>query len=281
MQKNPRLRFTDAERETPALKKPIRKAQKRALQANRAQAKVPKKTVKTKRHEIDPATGQIKKKLYFEEVDKKKPSSKLSHAVRDAPANTVLAGVHKEVQKSEDDNVGVESAHKLEETAETGGRVIQSAHRSHQLKPYRQAEAAERRLEKANVNFLHKKAAAENPQLSSNPVSRWQQKQAIKKEYAAAKRAGKSVSEVKHTAQNTAKTAKKAAQESKRAASFVWRHKKGFAIVLGIGLILAFFLNGLSSCSVLVEGGVSGIGLSSYQSEDADLRGAEAAYCAL
>ncbi|MBQ8389388.1 MAG: C40 family peptidase [Oscillibacter sp.] len=127
--------------------------------------------------------------------------------------------------------------------------------------------------------------AADAPQLSSNPISRWQQKQAIKKEYAAAKRAGKSassgVSNAKHTAQNTAAVEKKSAEKTKQAGQFVWRHKKGFAIALALLLILAFFLNGLSSCSVLVEGGVSAIGLSTYQSEDADLLGAEAAYCAL
>ncbi len=314
MNKEPRLQFTAAELDDPALKKPIRKVQKLAAKADKAQEKIPKKTIRRRQYEIDPETGKLKKALRFEETDKPRPSSKLAHNLRDAPANTVLASAHKEIQKSETDNVGVESAHKLEETAETGGRIVQSAHRSRKLKPYRQAEAAERRLEKANVNYLEKRARADvtakppdtsdaasqtahssrklyfqrqiraadhAPQLASNPVSRWQQKQAIKKEYAAAKRAGKSVSGAGQTAQNTAKTAKQAAQESKRAAGFFLRHKKGFLIVLAIGLMFTFFQGGLSSCSVLMEGVIGSIGLSSYQSEDADLLGAEAAYLAL
>lgn len=274
MKTEPRLRFSGEERADPALKKPIRKAERASAKADKAQAKIPKKTVKTKQRVVDPATGKVKTRLLFEEVDKKKPPSKLAHAVLDAPGNTVLSSVHKEIRQSESDNVGVESAHKLEETAETGARIAQSAYRSHKLKPYRKAAAAERGLEKANVKALYQKNLHDNPQLASNPLSRWQQKRAVKKQYAAAKRAGQ-------TAQNTAKGAKKAAQESKRAASFLWRHKKGFGIAIGIGLVLAFFLNGLSSCSVLFQSGLSGVAASTYPSKDKDMLGAEAAYTAM
>ena len=133
MRDNPRLQFTDAERTDPELIKPIRKADKAADRADRADAKIKKKTIKTKEHVVDPATGKVTTRLKFEEIDKKKPPSKLGHAVRDAPGNTVLAAAHREIGRTEDDNVGVESAHKLEETAETGGRMVQSAHRSHKL----------------------------------------------------------------------------------------------------------------------------------------------------
>lgn len=274
MKTEPRLRFSEEERTDPALKKPIRKAEKASAKADKAQAKIPKKTVKTRQRVVDPATGKVKTRLLFEEVDKKKPPSKLAYAALDAPGNTVLSGVHKEIRQSERDNVGVESAHKLEETAETGARIAQSAYRSHKLKPYRKAAAAERGLEKANVKALYQKSLHDNPQLASNPLSRWQQKRAVKKQYAAAKRAGQ-------TAQNTAKVAKKTAQESKRAASFLWRHKKGFGIAIGIGLVLAFFLNGLSSCSVLFQSGLSGVAASTYPSKDEDMLGAEAAYAAM
>lgn len=276
--KEPRLQFTKAERADPELQKPIQKVEKAAAKADAKQARIPKKTVKVKEYTLDPQTGKLTKRLLFEEVDKKKPPSKLAHAVRDAPGAAVLAGVHKEIRKSEDDNLGVESAHKLEETAETGGRFLQSAHRSRQLKPYRQAEKAEAKLEKANVSFLQKQAASENPQFSSNPISRWQQKRNIQKQYAAAKRTGQSAAQIKQTAQNTAKAAKKAAEGTKETASFIWRHKKGVAIVLGIGLMLVFFLNGLSSCSVLFQGGTGAVAISTYPSEDADMLGAEAAY---
>lgn len=276
MKREPRLHFSDADLAEPKLKKPIKRVEKAAAKADEAQAKIHKKTVVKKERGFDPATGKVKTHLRFEEVDKKKPPSKLTHAAQDAPANLVLSQFHREVQQSEDDNVGVESAHKLEGAAESGGRLIQSAHRSHQLKPYRAATRAETRLEKANIDALQKKAQIEHP--TSNPVSKWQQKQAIKKQYVAAKY-GKTAKNTAKTTENTTKAAKKTAEKTKEAAQFVWRHKKGFAIAAALFLMLAFFLNGLSSCSVLLEGAGSGIAASTYPSQDADMRGAEAAYC--
>lgn len=278
MRDNPRLQFTDAERADPELEKPIRKAEKAADRADRADAKIPKKTVKKKERVVDPGTGKVTTRLRFEEIDKKKPLSKLAHAVRDAPGNTVLAAAHREIGKDEDDNVGVQSAHKLEETAETGGRMAQSAYRSHKLKPYRKAAVAEHRLEKANVNALFHKSLSENPQLASNPLSRLRQKQAIKKQYAAAKRAGQTAGTAGKTAGNTAKAAKTAAQKGGQAAGFLWRHKKGSLIVIALFLIVCLLLNSLSSCSVLLQGGLSGLAGSTYPAKDSDMLGAEDVY---
>lgn len=278
MRDNPRLQFTDAERADPELEKPIRKAEKAADRADRADAKIPKKTVKKKERVVDPGTGKVTTRLKFEEIDKKKPPSKLAHAVRDAPGNTVLAAAHREIGKDEDDNVGVQSAHKLEETAETGGRMAQSAYRSHKLKPYRKAAVSEHRLEKANVNALYHKSLSENPQLASNPLSRLRQKQAIKKQYAAAKRAGQTAGTAGKTAGNTAKAAKTAAQKGGQAAGFLWRHKKGSLIVIALFLIVCLLLNSLSSCSVLLQGGLSGLAGSTYPAKDSDMLGAEDAY---
>ena len=278
MKREPRLQFSDADRAEPKLKKPIRKAEKAAAKADKAQAKIPKTTAVRKERGFDPATGKVKTSLRFEEVDKKKPTSKLTHAVQDAPGNAVLTQFHREMRESEDDNVGVESAHKLEETVEGGGRMVQSAHRSHQLKPYRAAAAAESKLEKANLDVLYQKAQMESP--ASNPISKWQQKQAIKQQYAAAKSA-KTADTAKKTAENTARAAEKATEKVKEAGQFVWRHRRGFGIVAALFLMLSFFLNGLSSCSVLMDGVGSGIAASTYPSRDEDMLGAEAAYCAM
>lgn len=278
MRDNPRLQFTDADRADPELEKPIRKAEKAADRADRADAKIPKKTVKKKERVVDPGTGKVTTRLKFEEIDKKKPPSKLAHAVRDAPGNTVLAAAHREIGKDEDDNVGVQSAHTLEDTAETGGRMAQSAYRSHKLKPYRKAAVAEHRLEKANVNALYHKSLSENPQLASNPLSRLRQKQAIKKQYAAAKRAGQTAGTAGKTAGNTAKATKTAAQKGGQAAGFLWRHKKGSLIVIALFLIVCLLLNSLSSCSVLLQGGLSGLAGSTYPAKDSDMLGAEDAY---
>ena len=276
MKREPRLQFSDADLAEPKLEKPIKRVKKAEAKADKAQAKIPKKTVAKKEHGFDPATGKVKTQLRFEEVDKKKPPSKLTHAVQDAPANFVLSQVHREVRQSEDDNVGVEAAHKVEQAVESGGRLVQSAHRAHQLKPYRTAIRAEKKLERANLDALQKKAEIDSP--TSNPVSKWQQKQAIKKQYTAAKH-NQAAQTTAKVAENTAKTAKKAAEKAEEVGKYVWEHRRGFAIAAAILLMLAFLLNGLSSCSVIMDGVGSGIAASTYPSLDADMLGAEAQYC--
>ena len=276
MNKEPRLRFTDEERADPALEKPIRKADKAAAKADKAQAKIPKKQVRQKT--VDPETGKVTTKLVLE--DKKKPPSKLSHAVRDTPANAALGKLHKEIRETEQDNVGVESAHKSEETAETGARLVREGYRSHKLKPYRKAAQAEQKLEKTNVNALYQKSLRENPQLASNPISRWQQKQAIKKEYAAAKRAGQTAGNTASTAQKTGKAAKTVKEKAQQAGAFVMRHKKGFLVVVAIFLMVCMLLNTMSSCSVLSQGIGSVISGTTYPSDDPELVAVEADYAA-
>lgn len=266
--RSPRLQFTDEERASPELKKAIQKADKKADKLDKAEAKIPKKTVKRTERVVD-AEGRVTTRLHFEEVDKKKPPSKLTHSLTDAPLNTVLATAHRQVRESEDDNVGVEGAHKLEQAAEGGVRTLDSAHRSHKLKPYRDAAYAEKAADKANLKALNKQAQRNNPQFSSNPYSRWQQKRAIKKEYMAAK-AGK-----------TGKTAKKAAENAKKSATFLAKHWKGALIALAILLIVAFLLGVVSSCSVFVQSGVSSFAASSYGTDDADMLAVEEQYCAL
>ena len=272
MRKEPRLHFTDEERADPALEKPIRKADRAAAKADRAQAKIPKKQVR--RTSIDPETGKVTTKLVLE--DKKKPPSKLSHAVRDAPGDAVLGKIHKEIRESEQDNVGVESAHKSEEAVETGARLVREGYRSHKLKPYRKAAQAEQKLEKANVNALYQKSLRENPQLSSNPISRWQQKQAIKKEYAAAKRAGNTA----NTAKKTGKAAKTVKEKAQQAGAFIMRHKKGFLLVGAIFLLICLLLNTMSSCSMMAQSIGSAISGSTYPSDDPELVAVEADYAA-
>ena len=276
MNKEPRLRFTDEERSDPALEKPIRKAEKAAAKADRVQAKIPKKQVR--RTSIDPETGKVTTKLVLE--DKKKPPSKLSHAVRDAPGDAVLGKIHKEIRETEQDNVGVESAHKSEEAAETGARLVREGYRSHKLKPYRKAAKAEQKLEKANVNALYQKSLRDNPQLASNPFSRWQQKQAIKKEYAAAKRAGQTAGGTAKTASKTGKAAKTVKEKAQQAGAFVMRHKKGAGIVLALFLVVCLLMNTVSSCSMLGQGIGSVVSGSTYPSDDPELVAVEADYAA-
>ena len=276
MIKEPRLRFTEEERADPALEKPIRKAEKAAAKADKAQAKIPKKQVK--RAEVDPKTGKVTTKLVLE--DKPRPPSKLSHTVRDAPGNAVAGKLHQEIRKTEDDNVGVESAHKSEEAVETGMHLVREGYRSHKLKPYRKAAQAERKLEKANIEALFQKSVYENPAAASNPLSRWQQKQQIKKQYAAAKRAAQSGGSAAGAAQKTGKAAKTVKEKAQQAGAYVMRHKKGFGIVLAIFLLVCLLLNTMSSCSMMAQSIGSAISGTTYPSDDPELVAVEADYAA-
>ena len=276
MIKEPRLRFTEEERADPALEKPIRKAEKAAAKADKAQAKIPKKQVK--RAEVDPKTGKVTTKLVLE--DKPRPPSKLSHTVWDAPGNAVAGKLHQEIRKTEDDNVGVESAHKSEEAVETGVHLAREGYRSHKLKPYRKAAQAERKLEKANIEALFQKSVYENPAAASNPLSRWQQKQQIKKQYAAAKRAAQSGGSAAGAAQKTGKAAKTVKEKAQQAGAYVMRHKKGFGIVLGIFLLVCLLLNTMSSCSMMAQSIGSAISGTTYPSDDPELVAVEADYAA-
>ena len=251
----PRLQFTDEELATPEVSKAAKKAAKRIAKLEQAEVKIPTKNG----------------------TEKPRPVSKLEHTVLGAPGAVVCSAAHREIRKSEDDNVGVESAHKLEEAAEQTVRAAETAHRSHQLKPYRNADRAEARADSANLDTLQKQAQQQNPELQSNPYSRWQQKRAIKKEYAAAKAGGGTVS----ASEVTAKAAKRAAEDTKKASEWISEHKKGFLIALALLLVAVFLLNIASSCSVLVEGGVTALGVSTYPSEDSDMLAAEAQYCAM
>ncbi len=264
-----RLQFTDKERLDPVMGKAARKAEKAADKAEKAKAKIPTNKVIKPELIADNSNGKIKVKLHFEDTEKKPPSQL---KVTDAPAAAVRRQLRREIRESEDDNVGAEAAGYAADTVDSSAHVLQEGYRSAKLQPYRAVARAEEQLEKANLHALQKKAEVEHP--TSNPLSRWRQKQAIKRQYAAQKAGFR-------TAETSAKTAKEAAKKTEQAATFVVRHRKGFAAVLGILLILAFLLNAVSSCSMMVEGIGAGIAAGSYAAADDDIVGAEAAYCAM
>ena len=153
------------------------------------------------------------------------------------------------------------------------------------LKPYRAAAKAERKSIAANAEFAYQKSLRDNPELAQavkNPVSRFWQKQHIKREYAkAARAAGQTAQGAASTAKTTAAAAKKAAEKSRQAASFAARHWKGALIVGGVGLMLLLVMGGLQSCTAMFGSTGTGLAATSYLSEDSDMLGAEAAYAAL
>ena len=282
--KTSRLQFTEEERATPELQKAIRKSERAADRLDEARAAIPKKKVLTKERTFDEAAGKGKTRLRFEEKEKPIPGGRQQHNPLSRPMQEVGVFVHNKIHSVEKDNSGVEGAHKSEELAErgirAGARQVRKSRRSRKLKPYRAAAKAEKAAFKANADFQYQKALYENPQLASNPVSRFWQKQQIKRQYAKAVRTGGAKS-ARKAAENTRKAAKKTAEATKKTAAFVGRHWKAF-LIAGCALLLFIMISaGISSCSSLFSGGITSVISTSYVSEDADMLGAEADYAAL
>lgn len=275
-----RLTFTEEERSDPILEKPLKQAEKAADKLEKAQAKIPKKKSLAKERTFDANTGKAKVRLYFEETDKPKPSSKLSHAVKTIPQRKLLNKIHKEIRESEQDNVGVEAAHKSEQGIEFGARRGLSAYRSHKLKPYRQLAKAEKQTVKAEVNYLYQKSLRDNPTPLTNPFSRWQQKQVIKKQYIA-NRYGKGAKTAHQAAKNTKDAVQKTASATEKITQFIVRNKKVILTALGIGAVLMFLISAVSSCSIMLEGGLQNVVGTSYTSEDEDIIAVDEDYEAL
>ena len=125
--RSPRLIFTEEERALPELERVVRKADRAADKLEKAEAKIPKKTVKVKKRVVDSENGKVTTRLFFEEADKKRPPSKLAHAARKAPLDTVRSAVHRKLREEGDDNPGTEAANTLTETAERTWRIAESA----------------------------------------------------------------------------------------------------------------------------------------------------------
>ena len=280
--KSSRLQFTDEERAAPELEKYIKKSDKAADRLDKAKAAIPKEKKLTKERTFDEATGKGKTRLHFEEKDTP-PGFKDKHSPLSRPAQEAGILVHNKIHSVEKDNSGVEGAHKSEELAEKGAkygtRKIREGYRSHKLKPYRAAAKAEKAAEKANVNYLYQKTLHENPQLTSNPLSRFMQKQQIKRQYAKAAKTGGAAT-AKKAAENTRKAAKKTAEETRKAAAFVARHPAGVGIAVAALLLFIMVSAGLSSCGAMFSGMMNGVLGTSYTSEDSNLVATENNYAA-
>ena len=278
-----RLQFTDEERADPDLQKAIRRSDRVADKLDAAKEAIPtKKVLKTERV-FDEAAGKGKTRLRFEDVEKK-PNGHLRHNPLSRPVQELTATAHGEVRKVEHENMGVEAGHKGEELAERGAAHavggIRSAVREHRMKPWRDAVKAENASIKANAEFLYQKALHDDPALAaSNPVSRFLQKKRIQRNYA------KEIRQAEKTAKNTAAATKSAAQKAKDAFKetfiYVKNHSRVVLLIIGIGAIVGLLFGGMSSCSIMGGSGVSGVFMTSYLSEDADMLAAEAAYADL
>ena len=276
--KTSRLQFTAEELSNPELEAYIRKSQKAADNVDAARAALPKEKVIVKERVFEEAKGKGKTRLHFEEREKPMPNGKHYKNPLSRPAQEAGIFVHNKIHEVEKDNSGVEGAHKTEEVTERGAkygaRKIREGYHRHKLKPYRAAAKAEKAAFNANVEFQYQKLLQENPQLAaSNPLSRYWQKQQIKKQYAKAARTG-GVKSAKTAADHTQKAARKTAE-------FVTRHRKGVVLLIAALLLFIMTAAGVSSCSSLFSGLMNGVLGTSYTSEDSDLVAVENNYAAM
>ena len=258
-----------------------RKSQKAHERLDAAREKLPTKKVLKKERVFDEETGKGKTRLYFEdELKVPKGQSKLQFeadkTVRKV-GDTLVSGIHGKIHEVEQENSGVEAAHKTEIAGETVLRHYQH-HKEHSAnKPFEKVSKLEQRAEAADRKLHFEKTVAENPEMKSSRanMNKHYQKQQIKKEYAAARKAGS------QTAGSAVKSTGKSVKEkaADKVKEFFSKNKKVF-LWLGAGLmILVLLAAGISSCTAMFTSTGSSIIASSYLSEDDAMTGAEAQYC--
>jgi len=288
MAKKPtRLRFTEDDLADSQVKKAADRADMAADKAEKAVDKLASKKKTTKLRMETDAAGSRKAKLRFEKADiteVEKPSAAKHMATR-GTAVTVTSKVHQAVSEYEDDNVGVQSAQEMTKAVETTAYTVDHAVYSHKLKAHAKADKLVEKSDKANVDALYEKFKKDNPDAGSNPFSRWQQKQAIKKEYAAA-RAGKetatgAASATKGAGKATGKAAKTTKTITEKATEFATTHSKAILLVLAGGLLFLIISSMFSSCTAMFQGGTQVLLGTSYTAEDEDIIGADNDYKAL
>ena len=275
----PRLLFTEDELDTPELQKPIKKAEKAQKKLTKAEAKIPKRKILQKQRVYDPKENQVVTRLVFEETEKKRPS-KLSHAVKASPINAVSAVSHSMVAEDSGDSASASVSHEVIGSAEGSARTAASVRRTLKDRPYARVLRAERAADRANLKALYKEAELKNPSWGASPLSRFQQKRAIKKAYAEAK-AGRAVDNTVKASELAAKAVQKSETAGSKVMQFFVQHKKGFIIIGVIGLMFLMFSSLLSSCSLMMSSVTFSGVMTTYPSEDADMLAAEAQYKAL
>ena len=237
------------------------------------------------RHEADLAKMRSKK-LKSEQDVKAKKNAAASGKKGGKPKNpgnlaadALSAKTHQSVRNADqDNNSGVEAAHFTEGSAEGAARAGSRFQYGRKLRQYKKLERLEKKADKDAVDSIFAERMKSDPQAGSNFFSRWRQKQAIKKEYAAAK-AGAAAAE--NTAAGTAKAAQGTASMTEKAFQFVQSHSHIIIGIAAVGLLVLVIAGSVSSCSVLINGGGNVVLGTSYTAEDEDLKGVETDYTKL
>ena len=237
------------------------------------------------RHEADLAKMRSKKLKSEQEVKAKKNAA--ASGKKDGKpkkpgnlaADALSAKAHQSVRNADqDNNSGVEAAHFTEGSAESAARAGSRFQYGRKLRQYKKLERLEKKADKDAVDSIFAERMKSDPQAGSNFFSRWRQKQAIKKEYAAAK-AGAAAAE--NTAAGTAKAAQGTASITEKAFQFVQSHSHIIIGIAAVGLLVLVIAGSVSSCSVLINGGGNVVLGTSYTAEDEDLKGVETDYTRL
>lgn len=221
-----------------------------------------------------------KKKIHprFEETEAK-PPSRLRHPVQ-RPMESAHNQLHQQLaEANEDDNAAVSAVLQGDRFSTSALQMGEHAYHAHKLRPYKQAQKAERALDEANIRYLEAKHRAENPQFTSNPLSRWQQKRAICKEYAAMKAAGNAVGDAEKSAAATSKTVRGAGDVAGRMAEVFQSHPSSRLIILLCAMLL-ILMGSLQSCTPLAQSVLESLIIGTYPATEDDVHAAERAYAA-
>ena len=283
-----RLHFSEEDLENPAVSRAAGKAKRAADRADAAKARLP---TKGRLRDEKEKTAFYGEQLRFGKKDFSDAGGEIASPGRPAgrsvfhvAAGMLSAQAHREIAEHENDNAGVQAAHQSEALVEGAGRAIDHASYSRKLKNYRKAVRLEKKADKANVEALFQKSMADNPEAASNPLSRWKQRQEIKKQYAAAKSARSAAAGAKSaggTAKGTKKAAKGAGTVLERLKEFAVRHSHALWLVLIFAFLLMMISGMFSSCSAMLEGGSVSVLGTSFTAEDEDIIGANDDYRAL
>ena len=276
--KTARLTFTEEELANPNVRRAAKKAARAADRADKAKAKLstrapPKRGLKMDTDKAKERSAQLRfgKAEFGEEIAKPKR--------RKSGAEALLGGeAHRQVDKqNQDENAGVQAAHEGERLAEGTAKKLKDGKYSKKLKAYKKAERLDKAADKANIQALRRKQQAAQP--TSNPISRWKQRQQIKASYYARKTGGKAGGSAANSVRSAATQKAKAA--AAKAAQFASTHAHMLLMGGVLALLILVIFGFITSCSVFFPGGMGTVWTTSYTAEDEDILGAEADYKAL
>lgn len=268
--KAPRIHFADEERADPAMAKPIRQAEKAADTWENVRAKMTGRRRASLGREIDASTGKTAVRLRFDDEIRRPRDAR--HVLRDSAS----AQVHRQISEDGDDNSGVQAMHELEKASESAVRMGEQLHYTVESSAYNRLQKAEKRMDKANLSALYAREKRNAPKKGSNPLSRWQQKRAIRRAYMTAKYHP----QLQPFFQTAAAAPVVPARTVGKVRSFMPKGPNLFPVIALI-LMFVFLLSSLSSCTPISQSVMQLMVIGNYPADEADVLAAENAYLAM